>query len=185
MTHAQLLVLAAISLLLVGACSLPGPTPIVNPPAQPLVDCVGVPPDICQGAVRDARLNAPPGSVPVRVQVRCTAQVCLPASGQTQVDVQYSDGTTTGFGSAWEQAGPGNQPPPPVLPVQPICVGVPLEPCRETALSAVSMGEGRPPVVSIRVTCTAPPCTVASGDGEMVATYADGSTAESSWGYRN
>ncbi|MGK2850451.1 MAG: hypothetical protein ACSLFN_06030 [Candidatus Limnocylindrales bacterium] len=167
-----------------GACALPGPTPIANPPAQPLVDCVGVPPDVCQGAVRDAGLNAPPGTVIVRLQIRCTVQVCLPASGQTQIDVQYSDGTTTTFGNAWEQAVPGEQGPP-VLPVQPTCVGVPLERCRETALGAVPVGEDRPAVLSIVVTCTKPPCTASVGDGDTVVTYADRSTSESSWSYRN
>lgn len=170
--------------LLVGACTLPGPTPIANPPAQPLVDCVGVPPDICQGAVRDARQNAPPGTVPVAVRVRCTARVCLPASGQTQVDVQYSDGTTTTFGSGWEQAAPGNQPPP-ILPVAPTCVRLPIERCREMALGAVSADEDRPVIVSIVVTCTRPPCTDTSGDGDMVVTYADRTTSESSWSYQN
>lgn len=169
---------------LAGACSLPGPTPIVNPPAQPFVDCLGVPQEICQGAVRDARLNAPPGTVAVRVQVRCTAQVCLPARGQTEVTIQYSDGSTSTMGSAWEQAGPGDQPPP-VLPVAPVCVGVPLVRCRETALGAVSAGEDRPAIVSIVVTCTKPPCTEAAGDGDMVVTYADRSTSESGWSYRN
>jgi len=182
MAPVRWLVVASFALL-VGACTLPGPTPIANPPAQPLVDCVGVPPDICQGAIRDARLNAPAGSVPVRVQVRCT-QVCLPASGQTQIDVQYSDGTTTTFGSSWEQAVPGNQPQP-VLPVQPTCVGVPPERCRETALGAAPGEDGRPAVLSIVVTCTKPPCTEVAGDGDMVVTFADRTTAESSWSYRN
>lgn len=169
---------------LVGGCSLPGPTPIVNPPAQPLVDCAGVAPDVCQQAVRDAGLNAPAGAVVVRIRVRCTAQVCLPASGQTEVAVQYSDGSTTTFESAWEQAVPGGQAPP-VLALTPTCVGVPLERCHETALGAVPAGEARPPVVSIVVTCTKPPCTEAAGDGDMVVTYADRSTSASSWSYRN
>lgn len=156
----------------------------MNPPAQPFVDCVGVPPDICQGAIRDARVNAPPGAVVVQVRVRCTVQVCLPASGQTEVTIQYSDGTTSTMGSAWEQALPGVQAPR-VLPVQPTCVGVPLERCRETALGAVPAGDERPAIASIVVTCTKPPCTEATGDGDMVVTYADRSTSESGWSYRD
>lgn len=171
--------------LLIGACSPAGPTPNTNLPAQPVVDCIAVPPDICQGAVRDARLNAPPGSVPVRVQVRCTAPVCRPASGQTEVNIRYSDGTTSTMGSAWEQAVPGGQAPPPVLPLAPVCAGVPLEQCRDMALSAIPAAEDRPPIVSIVVTCTAPSCTEATGDGDVVVTYADRSTSEGSWSYRN
>ena len=183
MTAVRWLVVASFAVL-VGACVLTSPTPIANPPAQPVVDCVGVPPDICQGAVRDAQRNAPPGSLAVLVQVICTTQVCLPASGQTQVDVQYSDGTTTTFGSAWEQAVPGNQPQP-FLPVQPTCVGVPPERCRETALRAAPVEDGRPAVLSIVVRCTRPPCTDVAGDGNMVVTYADRTTTNSSWSYRN
>lgn len=170
--------------LLIGACSISGPTPVANPPGQPLLECVGVPPDICQGAVRDARLNAPPGTVAVRIQVRCTVQVCRPASGQTEVTIQYSDGTMSTLGSAWEQAVPGGGAPP-VLPIAPVCAGVPLERCREMALSAVPGGDDRAPIVSIVVTCTKPPCTEATGDGDVVVTYADRSTSEGSWSYRS
>lgn len=173
-----------LGILFVSACALPGPTPIANPPAQPIVECLGVPADICQGAVGDARRNAPPGTVPVRVQVRCTAPVCVPASGQAEVAIQYSDGSTSTLGSGWEQAVPGNQAPP-VLPLAPVCAGVPLERCREMALSAVPGADDRPPIVSIVVTCTRPPCTEATGDGDVVVTYADRSTSESSWSYRN
>lgn len=174
----------AVGILFVGGCALSGPTPVAVPPGQPLIECVGVPPDICQGAFRDAGLNAPPGAVAVRIQVRCTARVCLPTSGQTEVTIQYSDGTTSTFGNAWEQAVPGNQAPP-VLPLAPVCAGVPLERCREMALSAVPGEDDRPPIVSIVVTCTKPPCTEARGDGDVVVTYADRSTSEGSWSYRN
>lgn len=176
--------LVAVALaLLVAACALPAPTPILNPPAQPIVDCVAVAPDVCQQAVRDAGRNAPAGSVVVRMQVRCTVQVCTAARGQSEVDVQYSDGTTGTYGSAWEQAVPGGQAPPAVLPVQPTCIGVPPQRCRETALSAVPVPDGRLAVLSIVVRCTRPPCTDAAGQGDMVVTYADRTTTESSWGY--
>lgn len=175
----------AVFALLIAACSLPGPTPILNPPAQPFVDCVGVAPDVCEQAVRDARLSAPAGSVVVRIQVRCTVQVCIAARGQSEVNVQYSDGSTGTYGSAWEQAVPGGQAAPPVLPVQPICIGVPPERCHETALGAMPVPDGRPAVLSIVVRCTRPSCTDVSGQGDMVVTYADGTTTESSWGYEN
>ncbi len=186
---ARTLVLTVIAVWVVAGCTVdPGPTPIANPPADPLLACEGVPQDVCQGAVRDARLNAPRGTVPVRIQVACTAASCTPQQGQTKVDVQYSDGSISSYGTGWAGGAPGGAPGDVLigseLSVQPICQGLPPKPCQEMALG-VGTDPGDPAaVLSIIVRCTKPPCTAVSGDGDTIVTLDDGSTRQGSWSYR-
>lgn len=69
----------------------------------------------------------------------------------------------------------------PTLPVAPQCVGVPAASCQSIAQSSVSMGTKV--VIQIVVSCTKVPCTEQQGEGDMVVTFADGTTSKSSWGY--
>ena len=74
--------------------------------------------------------------------------------------------------------------PPPDIPMEPVCQGVPLAMCR--TMAETSFGElSNQSVAQIVVRCSAPPCTDKGGTGDTVVTYADGSTLSASWEYAN
>lgn len=81
-----------------------------------------------------------------------------------------------------DQATPLPLPPPPGLPMDPVCVGVPLAMCRSMAESAVAGLDGTS-VAQIVVTCGSSPCTDTQGTGDTLIRKVDGSTLTSSWGY--
>ena len=136
------------------------------------------------GAVGDA------GEVPiVSLLVRCSA-VCTAAEGQGTVSVVLADGRRMESGFGWSSAGPGPQGPMPAedppLPVVPLCRGVPVETCSDMARSAMfEVGDARGQVVAIVVTCTAPPCGPARGEGTTEVTFADGTGTSSQWLYES
>jgi hypothetical protein len=151
------------------------------PPGPPL-ECIGVPAATCQQAQQDARNNAAPGVVPVRVRVVCTSATCTPETGEVQVDVGYSDGRRDGYEMSWASAGEAPVGEPLELPVEPVCQGVPAVPCGDAALSAFGSVLGQE-VASIVVTCAAAPCTDASGETSTTVTFADGTEETQSSSY--
>lgn len=165
------------------------PVPQATVPVQGVapVECVGIPEGTCREVVQNARANAAPGTLPVRIRAVCAQAACTPASGEVSVDVLYSDGRQENYVMGWAgPAFPGDPGEPrPDLAVEPVCQGVPAVQCRQMALG---VGDEGPPgfrVLSIVVTCTAPPCTAVSGDGDTILTYQDGTRVTGSWSYRN
>jgi hypothetical protein len=75
---------------------------------------------------------------------------------------------------------------PVVLPVAPICLGVPLEQCRDMAstfFEPLALGDhAADQVTRITVRCKGV-CTPKNGEGETRVDFADGTNLISSWGY--
>lgn len=171
----------ALLVLTVAACE-----PVVEtlvPVGAPRIDCQGVPPQQCQEALDMARDNS--RAPLVELVVRCTAPPCTIQQGQTEARARFADGSQQTFGSGWSGAVPAPVPVPPEpvgpLPVEPVCLGVPAQVCRDMASSAVSnLQPGSPPVASITVRCTEV-CTPTNGTGESVVVFADGTSTGSSW----
>jgi hypothetical protein len=90
----------------VAGCMPFAPTPVPVIPAEPILDCRGVLAVTCQEVVADARLNAEPGEVPVRIRVACSRPPCTLASGEADVMVQYSSGRTSTYQMGWSSAEP-------------------------------------------------------------------------------
>ena len=180
-------VVLALSAALVLACE---PAPQGTAPVQGVapVECVGIPEGTCREVVENARANAAPGTLPVRIRAVCAQAACTPASGEVSVDVLDSDGRPENYVMGWAgPAMPGGDPgePPPDLAVEPVCRGVPAVQCREMALGVGDEGPPGVRVLSIVITCTAPPCTAVSGDGDTIVTFQDGTRSTSGWSYRN
>jgi hypothetical protein len=98
--------------LMVAGCMPFAPTPVPIIPGEPILDCRGIQAVTCQEVVADARLNAEPGEVPVRIQVVCSRLPCTPDSGEADVAVQYSSGRTSTYQMGWSNAEPEVAPPP-------------------------------------------------------------------------
>jgi hypothetical protein len=165
----------------VAACMPFAPTPVPIIPEEPILDCRGVLAVTCQEVVADARLNAEPGEVPVRVQVVCSARPCTLASGEADVAVQYSSGRTSTYQMGWSNAEPQAAPPPPIP--APTCEGLPAQPCAEWAASAAMSVSDASQIASIVVRCRPGPCDDTRGEGETVVTLLDGTTTTSGWSY--
>lgn len=175
--------IVVLGLLLAGCDAIAtSPTPVeFVPPVQ----CIAIPVATCQEIVDNARTNADPGSVPVHIRATCTRAACTLGEGDVSVEIQYSNGRRDAYGMGW--SGPGAVPvgpPAEVLPVEPVCQGVPADRCRELALEAVTANDGLGDIRSIVVRCAAPACTALEGEGETRITLEDGSTTTSSWGYQ-
>lgn len=138
-----------------------------------------------------------PHTAPVSIDVTCASGTCTAESGALDTVVTLADGSqlrsaTTSWSTGGGQ-GPGDAKPlpgaesipvipPPDVPVEPICQGVPPSICRtmaETAFGELSIES----VARIVVRCGAPPCTDGQGTGDTVVTYSDGTTLTSSWQY--
>jgi hypothetical protein len=152
--------------------------------ALPPVECVGIPAATCQTIVADARRNAEPGTVPIRIRAVCATPPCTIQQGDVNVEVRYSNGRADQYSMGWAGPGAGQPPVPVVPPVEPTCQGVPIETCRDMAISAVTGVTGGPAVTAILVRCSAT-CTSLQGDGETILTFADGTTTTATWGYSN
>ena len=108
----------------------------------------------------------------------------------TLADGSHLRSTTISWGTGAGVPGvavPAQPAPPPVpaaiVPVEPVCQGVPPSMCAtmaETAFGELS-DQG---VVQILVRCTEPPCTDQQGTGDTIVTYADTTTRTSSWAYQ-
>ena len=164
----------------------------VQPVGETRVDCQGVPPQHCQQALVDARASS---NVPlVALIVRCSAPPCTLQQGQIDIQAQYADGNTTGWGSGWSEAVPAPAPPGgggfedpggAPLPIDPVCLGVPDLTCQDMAQQAMNnVQPGSPPVASITIRCTAA-CLPNKGEGKSVVVFADGTNMTSDWGYES
>jgi len=181
------LVLAAV--LAIAGCA----APVANsrPAPSPKISCLGVPTAKCDEAVASVARSLP-NSRPVSIDVSCVSGACTLESGAMDTVVTLDDGsqlrsTTLSWNDGAPDGGGGSvgpaQPVPaaPALPVAPQCVGVPVQSCQSIAQSAANMGGQA--VIQIVVTCTKVPCTDKEGEGDMIVTFADGTTNKSSWGY--
>src|SRR5688500_18918175 len=120
--------IAIAALILAAAACEPALAP-VPPVGETRIDCRGVPPQQCQQALAEARESS---HLPViALKVRCAALPCTFQQGQLEVEAQYADGSTMGWGSAWGEGVPEPMPVDPVppepavpLPVEPVCIGV-------------------------------------------------------------
>lgn len=102
-----------IAVFVVGGCiwEAAPDAPAVGPP-QPAASftCIGVPPVTCQQMLADARMNATPGTVVVRMDIRCTQRSCTLARGEAESTVVYSNGATSTMVVGWEGALPPGAP---------------------------------------------------------------------------
>jgi hypothetical protein len=149
--------------------------------------CIGMPDPVCQTQLADAERTSPLGSEGiVGIQVRCSVASCTEASGEASITISYGDGRTASFGTGWAMAAPapvGVPAPQTPMPVEPVCVGVPVGWCRDMAVGADGMGDGTQRVASIVISCTAI-CNEEMGDGTTVVTFMDGTKREAQWNYR-
>jgi len=182
MTRRFVSILACLAVAFVlGACDVIAPP--VPPPAAggpPLV-CQGVPAQICQQGLDDARNNADPGIPVVQVRIVCTSPPCTVQNGATQVDVLYANGRRDSFGSAWESAGeaapapaPDSPEPVPSLPVEPTCQGILERRCHDLARDAIIDLVDSTVVAAIAIRCEPGPCDPDNGAGTTTVTFQDG-----------
>lgn len=92
--------------LVVAGCMPFAATPVPIIPDAPILECRGVLAVTCQEVVADARLNAEPGEVPVRIRVACSRPPCTLAAGEADVVVQYSSGRISTYQMGWSNAEP-------------------------------------------------------------------------------
>jgi hypothetical protein len=175
--------LVAGAAVLLSACSALG-----GPTAQ--VDCVGLPPGRCPGAVLEAQQNVVPGGPAiVSIRIRAVNPPCTELACQGETFVTFADGTTSSSSWDWQSAGEPPMTPAGPLPtgppggvVVPECRGVPTAKCAEFAIIEGSPdATPGPSVVRIEVTCTKLPCTDLLGMGTTVVTHEDGSRETSGW----
>lgn len=183
----RLSVLVFAALAAIVAC---GPPSASGPPSSPRISCTGLPATKCDEAVASVARSLPNTPV-VLIEVSCVSGTCTAATGAMETVVTLEDGSVLrSSGISWSGGEDGSgqtsskplPPPPAVVPVEPVCQGVPLATCRtmaETAFGEVSDQA----VVQIVVRCRKLPCTNERGEGDTVVTYADGSTRTSGWGY--
>ena len=182
---------AACLLVVVFAAGCGGDEPS-NAALEPIVDCVGVPRELCQSAVVEAMADPATRSHVRAITIRCTAPSCTIREGQTSVTVLLDDGSQLTTGSGWAAAepavpGPGRGQPVP-LPVKPVCIGVPPERCEEFAQGSLDGLGDRPvdSIVSIVVRCEAGvACIETRGSGSTDLTFRDGTKETSDWLYEN
>lgn len=154
-----------------------------EPVGEARIDCRNVPAQHCQIALADARAGS--ASRLTELVVRCTSPSCTPVEGEVDVEASWAGGNGASWSFGWsadEPARPGVHGPPGPLPVQPVCLGVPDEACRQQAISG--MPRGGPRVESITVRCTTV-CTPAKGEGETVVRLVDGTSETSNWSYES
>lgn len=182
--------LTVLAIALIAGCGAPAAS---GPPASPRIVCTGLPADKCDEAVASVARSLPSTAV-VTIEVSCVAGTCTTESGAMDTVVTLADGSqlrsTTnawanggGQGAGGDDTAPVPAPAaPPVVPVEPVCQGVPVSMCKtmaETAFGELTDQD----VVRIVVRCKEPPCTAAHGVGDTVVTYGDGTTQSSSWEY--
>jgi hypothetical protein len=181
--QARFLGLALVAFVLTGACEEASPSsdPTGGPVATPAVACLGVVASKCDAFVKEVQGN---GSLTpaVGIRIACTTAPCTELAGQVTIDVQYADGQTSSTGQGWEGVGAPAPVRPPALAVAPVCLGLPVEQCREFALDLAVGRPGSGPIRSIVVRCTRV-CNARSGEGTTVVTYADGTIEDGNWGY--
>ena len=134
--------------------------------------CSEVPGGVCSEQMELAGARHPGAT---EVEVSCGVPVCDRKGGAGTVVVTLRDGSkvTDPFVYAGHAA--------PVPP--PVCVKIAGDLCRSLADEHV---DGIPPskgIVSIKVTCTALPCTDASGVADIESVLSDGITIGSSYGW--
>ena len=170
--------------ILLSACDTAGgPTP--------RIECVGLPPGRCPGAVLEAQqLAVPGGPAIVSIRIRAVNPPCTEQACQGETLVSFADGTTSSSSWGWQGAGPPPTltGPPPTRPpngiVVPECRGLSLAKCAEFAIPGGAPGSTPDPtVVRIVVSCTKPPCTEVLGMGTTVITHEDGRLETSDWSY--
>lgn len=173
----------------VGACSGGESATTAPVPPEPVVECLGVPAATCQEIVSGARNDAPPGAVPMTIRAACTLALCTVQNGEVEIEVRYSNGETHTSGMGWAGADePGiDQPGPvePAVPGEPICLGVPVQTCRDLAASAASADTQGREVATITVRCRAVPCTTTTGSGDTVVLFVDDTSVTTEWSYEN
>ncbi len=80
--------------------------------------CVGLPATACERILEQARQDL--GGLPVvSATIRCTIPVCTEANGEAQVEVVFSDGQRSSYGTGWAQARNGGVAPAP-QPAEPV-----------------------------------------------------------------
>ena len=139
--------------------------------------CVGFPADVCERQLAELeREGALHGGV-VGYRILCTSAVCTSAQGDGTQTVAFADGTSQAgdFGYAVPIGTPPTGQVLLPLPVEPICLGVPAEWCREMGRMGADAVADWSSIVAITVRCTDPACTTGKGTGETRVRLSDGS----------
>jgi hypothetical protein len=173
-------VLAASALIAAGVVASCRTAPDLPPGER---TCLGFPSEVCLRQVEDLEVEGSTRGGVVAYRILCTAAQCTEAAGEGTVAVVFADGTGRegGFG----YASPVGTPPEGTvgpLPVAPVCLGVPADPCEEFARSGVEHVADWSMIRAITVRCTGT-CTARDGAGETLVTLADGTTTTQSWSY--
>jgi hypothetical protein len=172
-------VLLAVALL--NGCGGSAPS---GPAPSPRISCVGIPSEKCDEAVASVARSLP-NETPEAIDVTCVSGGCTSSSGAMDTVVTLPGGrqlhsTPLTWGDAGGPPTPGGLP---VLPVQPVCVGVSDVVCRQNIMSDFADAGAHGGVVRIVVSCSKNPCTEASGEGTTAITFADGTTETTGWAY--
>ena len=176
--------LAVVALLALGSLGCEtGPRPPIPAAAAPRLVCQGVPEPVCSQATDTT--GAVTGTI-AQILVRCTSPVCTVQQGEADVTVFFVDGRQEQSSYGWSSTAPApvpviTQPP---LPVQPVCVGVPLEKCLEMAATGPDGTGADGTISSIAVHCSGTR-TPAGGQGQTTYGFVDGSPAKTvDWTYQ-
>ena len=178
---AGLAVVALLALGCLGCESAPPPTAPAGAGPQPI--CQGVPQPVCIQAIDTT--GAAKGAI-THIIVRCTSPICTVQQGEAAVTVFYVDGRREESSYGWSSS--GVMPVPvitqPALPVQPECIGVPLQKCLEMAATGPEGTGTDATISSIAVRCSGT-CTPAGGQGQTTYEFANGSPAKTiDWSYQ-
>jgi hypothetical protein len=172
----------AVAALLAAACGIFQSAP-VGPQGPQAVQCEGLDDAACQAVI--AQTGAANRRA-TQILVRCMVPVCTAAEGDAQITLFFPDGSTETSSHAWASApqpAPVGEPPEPGQPFEPICLGVPLQQCRDMADIGSDPEFGQHPIASVTVRCKGI-CTPLRGEGTTIIKYLDGTPDQTvDWGY--
>ena len=171
----------------------PGPGVVLLPPVTWERTCEGLPQLKCLESIARAESGFPPGSpVPRSIVALCTAAACTDDRGEGATTVTFADGTTQESTWSYSTDPPTGEAPsdwgritlPPVTWDR-WCEGL-LESRCQGYIATAEEGLRQEYLVlkSIVARCTGPTCTDDRGEGETIATFADGTSRNlGGWGY--
>jgi hypothetical protein len=77
-----------------------------NPAPIPVPACTGIALDLCRSIATTTVDGLPPSKAIRAISIACTASSCTEAKGETDVRVQFADGSVAESSTGWEGAGP-------------------------------------------------------------------------------
>lgn len=146
--------------------------------------CEGFPAEVCERQIAELESEGAGHGGVVGYRIVCTSAPCTSAQGGGNATVVFGDGT--GWNRGFGYATPIGTPPVTfsgLLPVQPVCLGVPTAWCLDMARAGADAVADWSTIVSITVRCSGS-CTTSIGDGETLIRLTDGAEqAITAWQY--